>query len=200
MITNPRAVDRIAIRDSLGYPAITLLASMIGFGSLVNESGLPLGMAIAGTLGIWGLPGQLTLIEMHAAGASAFFVILGVALANARFLPMAVSFMPLMPSRHAGMASDFVLVQMLSINSWAAGLKRFPEIALGLIFMNPLFFAILLAGVNNRPSLIALLIGAPLGLFFHLALPDFDLLLTGIIGGSLAFWIGQRWPQRDNSP
>ena len=52
MITNPRAVDRIAIRDSLGYPAITLLASMIGFGSLVNESGLPLGMAIAGTLGI----------------------------------------------------------------------------------------------------------------------------------------------------
>ena len=101
MITNPRAVDRIAIRDSLGYPAITLLASMIGFGSLVNESGLPLGMAIAGTLGIWGLPGQLTLIEMHAAGASAFFVILGVALANARFLPMAVSFMPLMPSRRA---------------------------------------------------------------------------------------------------
>ena len=238
MITNPRAVDRIAIRDSLGYPAITLLASMIGFGSLVNESGLPIGMAIAGTLGIWGLPGQLTLVEMHAAGDSAFFVILGVALANARFLPMAVSFMPLMPSRRKGIASDFALVQMLSINSWAAGLKRFPEIALelrrryyvvfgaicmsagligtiigylgvemmpieialGLIFMNPLFFAVLLAGVNNRPSLIALLIGAPLGLFFHLALPDFDLLLTGIIGGSLAFWIAQRWPQPDNSP
>jgi len=31
-------------------------------------------------------------------------------------------------------------------------------------------------------------------------LPDFDLLLTGIIGGSLAFWIAQRWPRPDNLP
>ena len=236
MISNAREVTRLAMRDAVGFPSITLLASMTGFGSLVHESGLPLGIAIAATAGIWGLPGQLTLVEMHVAGASAFFVILGVALANARFLPMVVSFMPLMNAEGSRTRWDFALVQMLSINSWAAGLKRFPEIerkfrrryyivfavicmsagilgtvigyfgvglmprpiALGLIFMNPLFFAVLLAGVQSRPSMIALIVGAPLGIMFHLVVPDLDLLLTGAVGGSLAFWLNNRLSHRES--
>ena len=113
---------------------------------------------------------------------------------------MVVAFMPLMNEARPKSRWDFALVQMLSINSWAAGLKRFPEIektlrrryyivfavicmsagtlgtiigyfgvgfmprpiALGLIFMNPLFFAVLLAGVQSRHSMIALVVGAPL--------------------------------------
>lgn len=230
MISDARAVTRLAIRDAVGFPSITLFASMTGFGSLVHESDLPFAMAIAATVGIWGLPGQLTLVEMHVAGLSAFFVILGVALANARFLPMVVSFMPLMNEAGSKSRWDFALVQMLSINSWAAGLKRFPEIekrfrrryyiifavicmsagtlgtvigyfgvglmprpiALGLIFMNPLFFAVLLAGVQSRPSMIALVVGAPLGVMFHLVVPDLDLLLTGVVGGTLAFLLNNR--------
>jgi hypothetical protein len=73
MISGAREVTRLAIRDAVGFPSITLLASMTGFGSLVHESGLPLAMAIAATVGIWGLPGQLALVEMHVAGVSAFF-------------------------------------------------------------------------------------------------------------------------------
>ncbi|MGA0343487.1 MAG: AzlC family ABC transporter permease [Arenicellales bacterium] len=230
MIVDPSEVSRLACRDAISFPAFTLLFSMIGFGSLVHQSDLPLLMAVALTAGIWGLPGQLTLVEMHVAGASLFFVVLGVALANARFLPMVVSFMPLMPSRSSNVASRFVLAQMLSINSWAAGLRRFPditpelrrryyvlfgvicmgsgvlgtvigfvtvklvphEIALGLIFMNPLFFAVLLAGVTSRSAVTALLVGAPLGLFFHAIAPDLDLLLTGAVGGTLAFLIDRR--------
>ena len=230
MIASATAVNRLAFRDAVGFPSITLLASMTGFGSLVHESDLPFAMAIAATVGIWGLPGQLALVEMHVAGLSAFFVILGVALANARFLPMVVSFMPLMNEVGSKSRWDFALVQMLSINSWAAGLKRFPEIekrlrrryyivfavicmsagtlgtvigyfavglmprpiALGLIFMNPLFFAVLLAGGQSRPSMIALLVGAPLGLVFHLVVPDLDLLLTGVVGGTLAFLLNKR--------
>jgi predicted branched-subunit amino acid permease len=171
---------------------------------------------------------------MHVAGVSAFFVILGVALANARFLPMVVSFMPLMNVEGSRTRWNFALVQMLSINSWAAGLKRFPEIArkfrrryyivfaaicmsagilgtvigyfgvglmprpiaLGLIFMNPLFFAVLLAGVQSRASMIALIVGAPLGVMFHLVAPDLDLLLTGAVGGTLAFWLNKRLAHR----
>lgn len=231
MISDLRVVTRLAVRDAIGFPSFTLLFSMLGFGSLVHQSDLPLAMAVASTVGIWGLPGQLTLVEMHAAGASAFFAILGVALANARFLPMVVSFLPLMPGRSARMAPNFALAQLLSINSWAAGLKRFPEIALearrryyvvfglicmsagvlgtiigfmgvgfvpheialGLLFMNPLFFAVLLLGVDNRWVVIALLVGAPLGLLFHLIVPDLDLLLTGAVGGSLTFFLSRQW-------
>ena len=237
MIASASAVNRLAWRDAIGFPSITLLASMTGFGSLVHESGLPIAMAIAATVGIWGLPGQLALVEMHVAGLSAFFVILGVALANARFLPMVVAFMPLMNEARPKSRWDFALVQMLSINSWAAGLKRFPEIektlrrryyivfavicmsagtlgtvigyfgvglmprpiALGLIFMNPLFFAVLLAGVQNRPSMIALVVGAPLGVMFHLVTPDLDLLLTGVVGGTVAFLLNNRLKGRQSA-
>jgi len=236
MISDSSEVTKLAVRDAVGFPSITLLASMTGFGSLVHESDLPFMMAIAATVGIWGLPGQLALVEMHVAGVSAFFVILGVALANARFLPMVVSFMPLMNVEGSRTRWNFALVQMLSINSWAAGLKRFPEIAqkfrrryyivfaaicmsagilgtvigyfgvglmprpiaLGLIFMNPLFFAVLLAGVQSRASMIALIVGAPLGVMFHLVAPDLDLLLTGAVGGTLAFWLNKRLAHRES--
>ena len=90
-------------------------------------SGLPLGMAIAATVGIWALPGQLALVEMHVAGLSAFFVNLGVALANARFLPMVVAFMPLM--NEARPKSRWIShLQMFSINSWLRILNGFPRL------------------------------------------------------------------------
>ncbi len=227
MIDSPGPTYRQAARDAFGFPAIMLLAGMTGFGSLAMESGFNLGMALGTTAGIWGLPGQLALAEMHAAGVSALFVILAVSLANARFFPMAVSFIPLMRGgvRHYGWM--YALVQLLSINSWAAGLNRFPEIAmsqrpryfvafagicmsagllgtalgyygvgamappaaLGLIFLNPLFFAVLLAGTRLGPAIGAMLIGAPLGPVFHWLSPEWGLLATGLVGGTLAFWI-----------
>ena len=234
MISDTQAVTRFAIRDAMGFPSITLFASMTGFGSLVHESDLPLLMAIAATVGIWGLPGQLALVEMHVAGVSSFLVILGVSLANARFLPMVVSFLPVMNVEGSRSRWNFALVQMLSINSWAAGLKRFPEIApnvrrryyvvfaaicmsagilgtvvgylgvglmprpiaMGLLFMNPLFFAVLLVGVQSRTSMIALIVGAPLGVMFHLVASDLDLLLTGVVGGTLAFCLNKRLSRR----
>ena len=53
-----------------------LLASMTGFGSLANQSGFSLGMALASTAGLWGLPGQVALVELHAAGVGALFQLL----------------------------------------------------------------------------------------------------------------------------
>ena len=234
VLYRPAEVYRKAIRDALGFPSIMLLASMTGFGSLAKESGLTLGMALSSTAGIWGLPGQVALVEMHAAGVSAVFVILAVSLANARFLPMAVSFIPLMRDGVKRFGWMFALVQLLSINSWAAGLRSFPEIAtnlraryyllfalicmsaglagtaigyfgigvmnraaaLGLIFLNPLFFAVLLAGSQARPAIAAMLIGIPLGPILHMLSPDWGLLVTGLLGGSLAFYLHHKILER----
>lgn len=226
LLDAPGPVNQRAIRDALGFPALMLLASMTGFGSLARESGLNLGVTLGATAGIWGLPGQVAMAELHAAGVSTVFVILAVSLANARFLPMAVSFLPLMRDRARAYGTMFFLVQLLSINSWAAGLRSFPDIApglrrryyvvfalicmaagltgttigffgvgvmprpvaLALIFLNPLFFAVLLAGSRGRPAILALLIGAPLGPVFHTLSADWGLLATGLVGGSVAFW------------
>ena len=234
MLSTRSEVSRRALKDALGFPSLTLLASMTGFGSLARESGLTLGVSLGATAGVWGLPGQVALAEMHAAGVSALFVILAVSLANARFLPMAVSFIPLMRSGVRSFGWMFLLVQFMSINSWAAGLRTFPHIpvnmrqryyiifvaicmtsaligtaigffsiaamprplALGLIFLNPLFFAVLLAVSRSRPALLSLTVGAPLGPVFHMLSPDWGLLATGVIGGTLAFWVDQRLSEK----
>jgi len=212
-----------------------LIASMTGFGSLARESGFTLSMALFSTAGIWGLPGQLAMIEMHVSGVSAVFVILAASLANARFMPMSVSFLPLIRHPKHNSRWSYLLVQLLSINSWAAGIRRFPNIeviyrrryyvvfatvcitggligtiigyfgvsamprpaALGLIFLNPLFFTVLLAGSQSKTAIMALIIGIPLGPFFFLLSPEWGLLATGLIGGSIAFWLNQQSPKYD---
>lgn len=200
---------------------------MTGFGSLARESGFTLGMALSTTAGIWGLPGQIAMVELHAAGVSMLFVILASSLANARFMPMAVSFIPMIRDGVQRFGWMFALVQLLSINSWAAGQRVFSGIvpqmraryyvcfalicmtagligtaigfygigamnrsaALGLIFLNPLFFAVLISGTAQRPTMAAILIGVPLGPVFHMLSPDWGLLATGLVGGTLAFWL-----------
>lgn len=235
MLDTPQQVNRLAVRDALGFPALMLLASMTGFGSLARESGLTLGVALGSTVGIWGLPGQVALAELYAAGIPLMFVVLAVSLANARFMPMAVSFIPLMRDRGRSYWWMFLLVQFLSINSWTAGLQRFGGIesglrkryyivfalicmasglvgtalgfigvgamprpvALGLIFLNPLFFAVLLAGSRTRMAALALMIGAPLGPVLHLLSPDWGLLATGVTGGTAAFLINRVFESKE---
>jgi hypothetical protein len=67
-----------------------------------------------------------------------------------------------------------------------------PSAALGLIFLNPLFFAVMIAATTLRPAIIAILIGVPLGPIFHMVSPDWGLLATGLAGGTLAFWIHRK--------
>ena len=230
MIDTPNKTWRRAVRDAFGFPALMLVASMTGFGSLARESGLTLGMSLATTAGMWGLPGQVALAELYAAGVPVLFVILASSLANARFMPMAVSFIPLMRAGVRRFGWMYLLVMLLSINSWAAGQRAFPDIhptmraryyvvfalvcmaaglagtaigyygvgampraaALGLIFLNPLFFAVLIAGTTARPAVLAILVGIPLGPVFHTISPDWGLLATGFIGGSFAFWLSRQ--------
>ena len=220
-------VVKRAIYDAIGLPALVLVASMAGFGSLARESGLGLGMGLLATAGVWGLPGQLALAELYAAGAGAVAVVLAVSLANARFLPMAVSLMPLMDAGVKKKSRLFLVVQLLSINSWAASLRRFPELAaqlrvvyfvvfalvcmsaglvgtalgylslgvlprpvsLGLIFLNPVFFAIVFAGTTERMWVNALILGAVAGPLLHLLSPDWGLLATGLVAGTPAFFL-----------
>lgn len=60
-------------------------------------------------------------------------------------------------------------------------------VGLALVFLNPLFLALLFAGARGRAVLISLVAGAALGPLFHLALPEWGILLTGAVAGSAAF-------------
>jgi len=117
---------RMGMRDAVGAPVLVLFASMMGFGSLARESGLDIWQTIATTVGIWGLPGQMVMAEMTAAGAPLFAVAAGVAAANARFLPMTLALTPHLSEWRTSWARRLMFAQFVTLTPWAVALKLFP--------------------------------------------------------------------------
>ncbi len=65
-------------------------------------------------------------------------------------------------------------------------------IALGLVFLNPLYFMlVLIADLRHRARLIAIVLGAISGPLLHLVDSDWGLLATGLLAGSAAFLIAR---------
>lgn len=73
-------------------------------------------------------------------------------------------------------------------------------VAAALLFMMPLYFLLsMLAGVRSAAAVMPIVLGLALGPVFHLLLPNLDLLLTGLIGGSLSFLFA-RYRSRHRGP
>ncbi len=68
-----------------------------------------------------------------------------------------------------------------------------PPIVLGaLFFLTPVYFLLSLWGsARETTGRIALIVGLILGPIFYIFMPGFDLLLTGFIGGTIAYTIGR---------
>ncbi|NJM36351.1 MAG: AzlC family ABC transporter permease [Rhodomicrobium sp.] len=65
-----------------------------------------------------------------------------------------------------------------------------PIVAAGLLFMTPIYFLLsMLSGVRTAAGFMPILFGLLLGPAFHMLLPSFDLVLTGLIGGTASFAI-----------
>jgi len=105
-----------------------IIGSMIGFGSLARDSDMTLSMAIISTVGIWGLPGQMAMAEMSALGAPMAAIVIASSMANLRFMPMALSVVPLFRADPRGWAWRYVLTQVMSINVWAVFMLRLPSL------------------------------------------------------------------------
>lgn len=71
-----------------------------------------------------------------------------------------------------------------------------PSISLGLVFLNPIYFMLVLtADLRDRARLRAMLLGALCGPLFHLVSPNWGLLLTGLVAGTVAYlpkWLEAR--------
>lgn len=76
-----------------------------------------------------------------------------------------------------------------------------PPIVLGaLFFLTPIYFLLSLWGsARENTGRIALIVGLLLGPIFFIVLPGFDLLLTGFVGGTIAYLIG-RFLKRGEAP
>jgi len=227
--SDPGRVILKAVLDSLSLPAFILLTTMMGFGSLARSSGFEPEMAALATALIWGLPGQLAMVELTSTGQGLLTVIFACSLANARFFPMVVSFIPTMIRSKTSFPALVFYAQLLSINSWAMCMRQFPSIVaeyrrlyyvvfaltilsaaiagtllgyyasavlpdtlvLGLIFLSPLFFALVLSAVPQATARASLILGCLVIPLAHYYFPSVDLLVTGLVGGSIGFFLGR---------
>lgn len=79
-----------------------------------------------------------------------------------------------------------------AIGYYMAGVLPQP-VTLGLVFFNPLYFLLIpLLGLQSNVRLLAILFGGVLGPALYLVTPDWGLLLTGLAGGTAAFFIGRK--------
>jgi predicted branched-subunit amino acid permease len=202
---------------------------MMGFGSLAQSVGFSPEMSVLATALIWGLPGQLAMVELTTTGQDILAIIFACSLANARFFPMVVSFIPSMTRTKTSFPKLVLYAQLLSINSWAICMRNFPEIdpnyrqlyfmvfaisiltaaiagtllgyyassvlpdafVLGLIFLSPLFFALILSAVPKAGERSSLILGCLVVPLVHRYFPSVDLLITGVVAGSLGFFLGR---------
>lgn len=94
-----------------------------------------------------------------------------------------------------GVSSGLLLAGMLGTAAGYLASGSVPgPVALGLVFLNPVYFLLILMpqSLANRPQVLSLAFGAILGPAFHLLSRDWGLLATGLVAGSLAFWLGGR--------
>ncbi len=231
LVTGSNAVMRKALLDALSLPAFILFFTMMGFGSLARGAGFSAEMSALSSLLIWGLPGQLAMVELTATGQGIIAIVFACSLANARFLPMVVSFVPAMSRGRSSLGGMLLDAQLLSINSWAVCLREFPSVApefrhryyltfassillaavigtlvgyhgsvllpavvmLGLIFISPLFFALVLSAVPGWAERFSMILGCATISIAHILFPSVDLLITGFVGGSVGFAVGRFW-------
>jgi len=107
-------------------PVYVVTGSMMGFGSLARDSGVSLGVSVASTATVWGLPGQIAFVELFAVGAPVLAIVVASSMANMRFLPMSISLFPLFRRDASAWRWRYGLVAMMSVNTWALTLRFAP--------------------------------------------------------------------------
>ena len=120
---------RTGILEGLKMPFWMVLASMIGFGSMAQDLGLSMEIAVVSSLAIWGLPGQVAMVELMAVGLPVLSIVIASSLANMRFMPMTVVAMPLFKGDSSAFKYRYLLAQMLSINIWSVFMRHGPKLA-----------------------------------------------------------------------
>ena len=106
-----------------------MAATFLAFGAAVREAGLPPGWALLACWAIYGMPGQLVLVQAASTGFVGGIApaVMGAIAVNARFLPMAIAITPLFGVHERKRLIP--AIPFIAVTPWAAAMRAFPEIA-----------------------------------------------------------------------
>ncbi|WP_431266760.1 AzlC family ABC transporter permease [Dankookia sp. P2] len=97
--------------------------SFLAFGAAVAAAGLGPAWALGASLFVYGMAGQLVLLQ--AGDTDVMGAVLGATAANARFLPMALAIAPWLASLAA---RRWLALPFIAITPWAAAMRVLPEL------------------------------------------------------------------------
>lgn len=108
--------------------ALVLWASFVGLGGLAHDLGFPLGATLLSTLLIWAIPAQLLVITGHAAGSAPAAIALAVGLSSARLLPLVVSLLPYLRTRHSRISTQLLAAHFIAVGVWVENMRLLPPL------------------------------------------------------------------------
>lgn len=138
-----------------------MFLQMASFAALARELQWSFSEILLSTYLIWGLPGQLAMVDMTASGASWLAVFMAVAMANARMAAMTVSAIPLLP--YKSYCIRLLAAQVMGITLWMYTREQLAQMAMTIRGPRYIGFASLMLLVAG--------FGCVLGYFSHESLP-----------------------------
>lgn len=76
---------------------------------------------------------------------------------------------------------------------WLASSSVHPAVTLALVLINPLFFLLTFTEVRPWANRLAIVLGCVVGPLTYVFNPDSSLLVTGLVAGTLGYWVDRRW-------
>ena len=209
---------------------LVMCASFLGFGALVRGMGFDVWPALATTVVIWALPGQVVLLTLATEGAGLMATALAVSFTAVRLLPMVALVLARSALPGTSKAPLYFLAHFIAVTLWVLTEQKVAEmererrlpwltglgcclmvimlgmnvagyyltgvvppiIAAALAFMSPCFFCIsLFTNSRARADYFAIAAGCVLiPVCMHLV-PDYDLAIAGLLGGTMAYFAGR---------
>lgn len=91
-----------------------------------------------------------------------------------------------------GLVCALVTLPGTCLGYWLAG-RVHPAVTLAMVLINPLFFLLTFTEVRPWANRVAIVLGCVLGPVSYLIDPDTSLLVTGVVAGSVGYWVDRRW-------
>jgi predicted branched-subunit amino acid permease len=109
-------------------PVLVLVAAQVGFTTLAREAGFGLGEVVLLTVAVWALPSQVLFVGLVGGGAGLATVVIAVALASVRFLPMTMAWTPVVRTATTPRWLLLLLSWFVAVTAWVFAMARLPDL------------------------------------------------------------------------
>ncbi len=116
------------VRGILHLPVLMLTLSLVGFAALAHDADISLSQTIFIQVTVWALPSMLVLVDGMTSNTPITVVILGVALAAVRFMPMIMAILPEMRNPKTPTWVLMVICHFMAITAWVFAFARFDKV------------------------------------------------------------------------